>query len=194
LHIDEGRGYVELSGRSHFFEPFSELVEAVERKVNEITPSSGSEKNSSTSQSTVSDICAASLEPSGTERLFSPVSARVAREINGGFGKSWGRIAALGRAPGALNFGQGFPDFSGSAAARNAAHIALSDGPDKLGSAIQTKDADGTPAVAGDDAAAAEHRNALNQYSPIAGQPPLLEALANFYHATQPRCDRVLFS
>lgn len=69
----------------------------------------------------------------------------------------WKEINALGARPGAINMGQGFPDFAGSKVARESAAAALLSG----------------------DAA-------LNQYSPPPGLQDLRDAVSEFYARTYP--------
>mmetsp|Transcript_4843 Transcript_4843/g.14360 ORF Transcript_4843/g.14360 Transcript_4843/m.14360 type:complete len:392 (-) Transcript_4843:623-1798(-) len=49
------------------------------------------------------------------------------RRFSGSTGALWTKLNALGARPGAINMGQGFPDFAGSAVARAAAKDALDD-------------------------------------------------------------------
>mmetsp|Transcript_12610 Transcript_12610/g.31846 ORF Transcript_12610/g.31846 Transcript_12610/m.31846 type:complete len:331 (+) Transcript_12610:309-1301(+) len=82
------------------------------------------------------------------------VSQRCRNEIAaGGANKVWQEVSALARQPGVIDLGQGYPDFEGSAVARQSAIAALQD-PDKA---------------------------LLNQYSPIPGLPSLCTEVAALY-------------
>eukprot|EP00929_Paragymnodinium_shiwhaense_P055406 TRINITY_DN27753_c0_g1_i1.p1 TRINITY_DN27753_c0_g1~~TRINITY_DN27753_c0_g1_i1.p1 ORF type:complete len:445 (-),score=68.39 TRINITY_DN27753_c0_g1_i1:193-1488(-) len=60
--------------------------------------------------------------------MTSRLAKRVLGEGSGGGAAIWAEITALGRRPGMINLGQGFPDFPGSKAATEGAQEALSRG------------------------------------------------------------------
>uniref|UniRef100_A0A7S1XAJ8 Aminotransferase class I/classII large domain-containing protein n=1 Tax=Tetraselmis chuii TaxID=63592 RepID=A0A7S1XAJ8_9CHLO len=82
------------------------------------------------------------------------ISQRCQNEIAaGGANKVWQEVSALARQAGVIDLGQGYPDFEGSAVARQSAIAAL-----------QEKD-----------------KALLNQYSPIPGLPALSSEIAAIY-------------
>ena len=60
--------------------------------------------------------------------MRSRLSQRAQAEASKGGAKVWSEIIALGRAPGMINLGQGFPDYSGHGKARTSAEEALKAG------------------------------------------------------------------